>query len=154
MAVRYTPMNGPNLESSVSLKSPEDHFRFERFPPSRTPPLTWANMLPLASRAMSSAGKKIFFINGVVLLCTQISTKHLIVNSSEGNKLPDYYALKHTPILPSIAHDVPLPYHPATACPWQFTIESTRSFPLKVIVDRKSTRLNSSHVKISYAVFC
>src|SRR5690606_12190420 len=25
---------------------------------------------------------------------------------------------------------------------------------LNVIVDRKSTRLNSSHVKISYAVFC
>src|SRR5699024_11584722 len=26
--------------------------------------------------------------------------------------------------------------------------------PLKVISDRKSTRLNSSHVSISYAVFC
>src|SRR5690606_40088008 len=25
---------------------------------------------------------------------------------------------------------------------------------LKVMLDRKSTRLNSSHVKISYAVFC
>src|SRR5690349_23722430 len=27
-------------------------------------------------------------------------------------------------------------------------------FVLAVIVDRKSTRLNSSHVEISYAVFC
>src|SRR5690606_11766734 len=27
-------------------------------------------------------------------------------------------------------------------------------FPLKRLLDRKSTRLNSSHVKISYAVFC
>src|SRR5690606_39266869 len=26
--------------------------------------------------------------------------------------------------------------------------------PIRPVVDRKSTRLNSSHVKISYAVFC
>src|SRR5436309_4860234 len=26
--------------------------------------------------------------------------------------------------------------------------------PLRIVEDRKSTRLNSSHVKISYAVFC
>src|SRR5690606_39977517 len=30
----------------------------------------------------------------------------------------------------------------------------SRAFTDKCIVDRKSTRLNSSHVKISYAVFC
>src|SRR5690606_35213956 len=29
-----------------------------------------------------------------------------------------------------------------------------KEFEFKVIKDRKSTRLNSSHVKISYAVFC
>src|SRR5690606_40382175 len=29
-----------------------------------------------------------------------------------------------------------------------------RLYLLKIYVDRKSTRLNSSHVKISYAVFC
>src|SRR5690606_39466982 len=29
-----------------------------------------------------------------------------------------------------------------------------RGYPVKVRLDRKSTRLNSSHVKISYAVFC
>src|SRR5699024_3394106 len=28
------------------------------------------------------------------------------------------------------------------------------SFPLYILADRKSTRLNSSHVSISYAVFC
>src|SRR5690606_39576799 len=28
------------------------------------------------------------------------------------------------------------------------------TFPIRVMKDRKSTRLNSSHVKISYAVFC
>src|SRR5690554_7390912 len=27
-------------------------------------------------------------------------------------------------------------------------------FPYNALVDRKSTRLNSSHVRISYAVFC
>src|SRR3989442_8299584 len=28
------------------------------------------------------------------------------------------------------------------------------SCPYKMLIDRKSTRLNSSHVRISYAVFC
>src|SRR5699024_12618642 len=32
--------------------------------------------------------------------------------------------------------------------------QSTRSFKLSGDLDRKSTRLNSSHVSISYAVFC
>src|SRR6267378_6696946 len=31
---------------------------------------------------------------------------------------------------------------------------STTSIGLTVVLDRKSTRLNSSHVEISYAVFC
>src|SRR5690606_40322373 len=31
---------------------------------------------------------------------------------------------------------------------------TSASLPLKPRLDRKSTRLNSSHVKISYAVFC
>src|SRR5690606_40187573 len=35
--------------------------------------------------------------------------------------------------------------------PWQCTPEGVDELPLE---DRKSTRLNSSHVKISYAVFC
>src|SRR5258705_75565 len=32
--------------------------------------------------------------------------------------------------------------------------DSTRTYPLFVLIDRKSTRLNSSHLGISYAVFC
>src|SRR5690606_41827289 len=32
--------------------------------------------------------------------------------------------------------------------------QSARSKPVEFVIDRKSTRLNSSHVKISYAVFC
>src|SRR5437773_6076973 len=33
-------------------------------------------------------------------------------------------------------------------------IESLAAIPVLVITDRKSTRLNSSHITISYAVFC
>src|SRR5690606_41651748 len=35
-----------------------------------------------------------------------------------------------------------------------FFVENRQHFPVLLPVDRKSTRLNSSHVKISYAVFC
>src|SRR5690606_41068542 len=34
------------------------------------------------------------------------------------------------------------------------SIEPARKHLYQVLIDRKSTRLNSSHVKISYAVFC
>src|SRR5207249_10595436 len=34
------------------------------------------------------------------------------------------------------------------------TIQGYQYMPANVTVDRKSTRLNSSHVSISYAVFC
>src|SRR5690606_39637252 len=39
-----------------------------------------------------------------------------------------------------------------TTCPYRY--EKPASPHLAVKIDRKSTRLNSSHVKISYAVFC
>src|SRR5690606_40928352 len=39
----------------------------------------------------------------------------------------------------------------ATKVQLQFCIESSKGLTVE---DRKSTRLNSSHVKISYAVFC
>src|SRR5690606_41957133 len=34
------------------------------------------------------------------------------------------------------------------------TENEVEPWPLRIVIDRKSTRLNSSHVKISYAVFC
>src|SRR5436309_5744685 len=37
---------------------------------------------------------------------------------------------------------------------WAFTLASPITIDRKAGIDRKSTRLNSSHVKISYAVFC
>src|SRR5690606_40991084 len=50
------------------------------------------------------------------------------------------------------------PYHHITTALWEILVllgvknpESKMSF---YEIDRKSTRLNSSHVKISYAVFC
>src|SRR5690606_40474635 len=43
------------------------------------------------------------------------------------------------------AHAEPAPYD---------TLEGLEHFDKIITVDRKSTRLNSSHVKISYAVFC
>src|SRR5690554_7189727 len=36
----------------------------------------------------------------------------------------------------------------------QFDLAGNLYYPVAIIVDRKSTRLNSSHVRISYAVFC
>src|SRR5690625_6131342 len=35
-----------------------------------------------------------------------------------------------------------------------FLVEKNKNSSLGVVLDRKSTRLNSSHVAISYAVFC
>src|SRR5690606_39437938 len=39
-------------------------------------------------------------------------------------------------------------------CPLQDTITKDVTDAVERLEDRKSTRLNSSHVKISYAVFC
>src|SRR3989442_11269186 len=54
------------------------------------------------------------------------------------------------PIEDPIVPDDPQKY-PPKSCKW-----STPKFDLLLFVlgDRKSTRLNSSHVRISYAVFC
>src|SRR5256886_4099042 len=37
---------------------------------------------------------------------------------------------------------------------WRFTERKPRARSIATIIDRKSTRLNSSHSQISYAVFC
>src|SRR2546426_6421564 len=39
-------------------------------------------------------------------------------------------------------------------CRRRYTLCRLRSYPCKCVPDRKSTRLNSSHLVISYAVFC
>src|SRR5690242_21396164 len=43
--------------------------------------------------------------------------------------------------------------HPGSICPTEM-MSSVRCAPLASAADRKSTRLNSSHMSISYAVFC
>src|SRR5690606_40709415 len=45
-----------------------------------------------------------------------------------------------------------LPARGDTELPWQQIVDFMHS--RRGLLDRKSTRLNSSHVKISYAVFC
>src|SRR5690606_42071003 len=71
--------------------------------------------------------------------------------------------LTNTPPPPTVT--LPLPVT-TTPPPLKFMSPRLRKVPLKVwvtvwpltivvtVLDRKSTRLNSSHVKISYAVFC
>src|SRR5690606_41288842 len=73
-------------------------------------------------------------------------------------------ALGH-PVLARVAHRAER-RAPGPARPAQFRAQARRCDPWKRagqghlglvrvhVVDRKSTRLNSSHVKISYAVFC
>src|SRR5205807_10361688 len=41
-----------------------------------------------------------------------------------------------------------------TAAPLNATLKDLEGLPPTLIIDRKSTRLNSSHLVISYAVFC
>src|SRR5690554_7495508 len=47
---------------------------------------------------------------------------------------------------------------PEVRIPWWNTNTNSLEYAVlpkhKILVDRKSTRLNSSHVRISYAVFC
>src|SRR5699024_11405997 len=51
---------------------------------------------------------------------------------------------------------VPLGLQPPSPAPWHVAPVSVGEEPQRVHLqrDRKSTRLNSSHVSISYAVFC
>src|SRR5690606_41493018 len=60
------------------------------------------------------------------------------------NTTPENYTLSLHDALPILAA-MPI---------WSPTFWSCRDKSLPAISDRKSTRLNSSHVKISYAVFC
>src|SRR5439155_16165844 len=44
--------------------------------------------------------------------------------------------------------------HCNCGCTWRQMVAIDRRVPAREWLDRKSTRLNSSHVAISYAVFC
>src|SRR3989475_5790714 len=53
---------------------------------------------------------------------------------------------------PEVAEAAPSPVAPATRCARVLVVDDEDQ--LRKLVDRKSTRLNSSHSQISYAVFC
>src|SRR5690606_42063473 len=67
----------------------------------------------------------------------------------EPSETPTALALDASPLLASVVAS----RAPATVDPPTPRVEATRP-PFMRVRDRKSTRLNSSHVKISYAVFC
>src|SRR5690606_40977647 len=46
------------------------------------------------------------------------------------------------------------PYFGGSHRAWAEGLRNHLGAPVELLTDRKSTRLNSSHVKISYAVFC
>src|SRR5438477_8739274 len=60
------------------------------------------------------------------------------------NKRGAYYQLSYTRERKSRTEYVPRPCLP----------EVRRTYSVRLFLDRKSTRLNSSHMSISYAVFC
>src|SRR2546430_3476307 len=67
----------------------------------------------------------------------------------------------YTTLFRSTRQELPRPRHPIPL-PWLLDYKSLRSMPfpthlrlvIQSVLDRKSTRLNSSHSQISYAVFC
>src|SRR5690625_6790533 len=50
--------------------------------------------------------------------------------------------------------DICLYYHLPQSMAWVMLLTHTHAWFMQWYIDRKSTRLNSSHVAISYAVFC
>src|SRR5690554_7494471 len=57
-------------------------------------------------------------------------------------------------VLHVITRVAPSIYYEGRDAPTGYDYELARRFSEELGVDRKSTRLNSSHVRISYAVFC
>src|SRR5690625_1539862 len=80
-----------------------------------------------------------------------ITSTELIVTDSDNNATA--YDLPAEEFFVSIAPFInethPCDIHSLTGCQGEMTNES-----FDIYIDRKSTRLNSSHVAISYAVFC
>src|SRR5438552_10220792 len=64
--------------------------------------------------------------------------------------LPIYLRDRHHPLLERVA----APRYEALQCGHQVRRDQHRVDRLHLVTDRKSTRLNSSHQIISYAVFC
>src|SRR5690606_39382334 len=79
--------------------------------------------------------------------------------TTNGPLAPDPVSLEHQRLLMEVASRAPSQLN---SQPWRFVLVEERDTIEQIArisgesmtEDRKSTRLNSSHVKISYAVFC
>src|SRR5690606_40709927 len=88
-------------------------------------------------------GIRDFHVTGVQTCALPISSLRLLIPTRKFSGLPVAPRTK-----------VPLPWR-ATRIPSRSHRRTTfLTVPSLIPIDRKSTRLNSSHVKISYAVFC
>src|SRR5207302_10473383 len=81
----------------------------------------------------------------IKVICVSHSPPPVLHTLSLHDALPIWTCTSSSPGLPPRRFGIPLPGIRATSPLWM---------PGKRCVDRKSTRLNSSHVKNSYAVFC
>src|SRR5690242_21465013 len=89
---------------------------------------------------------------------TPISTLSLHDALPISQELPEREAVRAAPLEAALAVDpleVPDQVHPEVAARRQRRPAApARVVGLALLLDRKSTRLNSSHMSISYAVFC
>src|SRR2546422_3327419 len=93
----------------------------------------------------------------------RIELQHLVVELSRGRRRPGY-AVEITDVLPGLFNDLGAVVVPRSLMPGDHGARIERldfierrdpfAAPLRIGLDRKSTRLNSSHGYISYAVFC
>src|SRR5437773_4755118 len=104
--------------------------------------MTWAfsRKIPVMSQYLVDRGFAALSLITTLLLCDCSSPKLAV----EGNPMPEKQVATYmTSVTPSSAYDTPP----------KFLKGYAPFFPGRES-DRKSTRLNSSHITISYAVFC
>src|SRR5947209_13582836 len=77
-----------------------------------------------------------------------------LFRSGSGKKLPGESAVRHRNVEPGAKQGEPCPRSPKASCRNRCRYAACFLRGVGARPDRKSTRLNSSHANISYAVFC
>src|SRR5690554_2060621 len=108
-----------------------------------------------------------YFLMIIALVLIPIALMVLYAFTTESNNLIsirftfDHFKefFRQPTFISSMAESIYLSLISATICliicyPLAFILSRRKLVTQKILVDRKSTRLNSSHVRISYAVFC